>query len=96
MFAMHCTLWLAHRVCTHSFYRYHTTVIFGTTQEYATYSNGSLAVLRIINANRSPRAVLNYTMKFGIAVTTETIKTFKERIMAFVKDRPREWLAFSV
>jgi hypothetical protein len=96
VFAMHCTILLAHRVCcTRSFCRYHTTVIFGTTQEYATYSNGSLAVLRIINANRSPRAVLNYTMKFGITVTTETIKKFKELVIAFVKDRPREWLAFS-
>ncbi len=32
-----------------------TTVIFGATNERATYSNGSLALSRIINANRSPK-----------------------------------------
>jgi len=34
-----------------------TTVRFATTNEVATYSNGSLAPLRIINANRSPKAI---------------------------------------
>ena len=34
-----------------------TTVRFATTNEVATYSNGSLARLRIINAKRSPKAV---------------------------------------
>lgn len=36
-----------------------TTVRFATTNEVATYSNGSLAVLRIINANRSPKAIIS-------------------------------------
>ncbi len=32
-----------------------TTVIYLPTNERATYSNGSLALSRIINANRSPK-----------------------------------------
>ena len=35
-----------------------TTVRFASTNEVATYSNGSLASLRIINANRSPKVSL--------------------------------------
>jgi small-conductance mechanosensitive channel len=38
---------------------YTTTVRFATTNEVATYSNGSLARLRIINAKRSPKGELN-------------------------------------
>jgi hypothetical protein len=74
--------------------RYHTTVIYGTTQEYATYSNGALAGSRITNAARSPRATLNFTMKFGIGVAMETVETFKQEVIEYVKSKPREWLAF--
>lgn len=37
---------------------YTTTVIYGSTNEVATYSNSSLAASRIINAARSPKASL--------------------------------------
>ena len=43
-----------------------TTVRFATTNEVATYSNGSLAQLRIINANRSPKAIVSVLIKFGL------------------------------
>lgn len=76
-------------------YRYHTTFIYGTTQECATISNGSLSGARIINAARSPRATLNFKMKFGITVSTETVEEFKQELIAYVKLKPREWFDFS-
>jgi hypothetical protein len=79
----------------HLLCRYHTTVIYGTTQEYATFSNGALSGSRIINAARSPRATLNFLMKFGINVSANTIERFQEDLIAYVKSKPREWLAFS-
>jgi small-conductance mechanosensitive channel len=42
---------------------YSTTVIYGSTNEVATYSNGALSTLRIINATRSPQASLTFTLK---------------------------------
>lgn len=74
---------------------YHTTFIFGATNEYATISNGSLANSRIINAARSPTAALNFLMKFGLEVPLSTIQIFKEELMAYIKERPREWLSFN-
>lgn len=74
---------------------YHTTFIFGTTNEYATISNGALSNARIINAARSPLACLNFVMKFGLGVPSETIQIFKEELMAYVKALPREWLSFN-
>ena len=76
-------------------FRYHTTVIYGTTQEYATFSNGALSTSRIINAARSPRATLGFLLKFGIHVSSKTIEQFKLDLMEHVKSKPREWLAFS-
>jgi small-conductance mechanosensitive channel len=72
-----------------------TTVIFGTTGEEATYSNGSLADSRIINHNRSPKAVLNFLVRFGIDAPKEKVKAFAEAVEQYVKERPREWLAFT-
>ena len=74
---------------------YHTTVIYGTTQECATISNGALSSARIINAARSPRGTLNFKMKFGLAVTSEKVEEFKENLTAYVKSKPREWLVFT-
>jgi hypothetical protein len=75
--------------------RYHTTVIFGTTGEYATFSNGSLSKSRIINMARSPRAVMNFTMQFGIDVSSSTIDEFKAELTEYIKSKPREWLVFT-
>lgn len=74
---------------------YHTTVIYGTTQEYATYSNGALSGSRIINCARSPQAVLNFCMKFGLNTPHPVIEEFHTELKAYVKSKPREWLAFS-
>jgi hypothetical protein len=72
-----------------------TTVVFATTNERATLSNGSLAASRIINANRSPKAILYVYLKFGIEVPYEKIQIFQESLTRFVKARPREWLNLS-
>jgi len=76
-------------------FRYHTTVVYGTTGEYATISNGELSLYRIINAARSPQAVKNFTMKFGLAVDAKTIEAFQEDLTAYVKSKPREWIKVS-
>lgn len=74
---------------------YHTTLIYGTTQEYATISNGRLSQSRIINCARSPRATLNFTMRFGVDISTDTVEEFKKQLIEYVKSKPREWFAFS-
>jgi small-conductance mechanosensitive channel len=73
---------------------YTTTVVLGATNEVATYSNGSLASSRIINAARSPQAVLFFLLKFPIDVPYEKLKVFRNALEEFVKARPREWLVF--
>ncbi|CAB9510911.1 Mechanosensitive ion channel protein [Seminavis robusta] len=71
-----------------------TTVCYGTTNERATVSNGTLASSRIINAARSPNAVLYVNLKFGIDVPYQKIEIFQSAVEVFVKARPREWLGF--
>lgn len=69
---------------------YTTTVVYGATNEVATYSNGSLASSRIINAARSPKANLSFNLKFPIDASLEKLRTFKITIEKFVKSKPRE------
>ena len=45
-----------------------TSVCFGTTNERATVSNGTLASSRIINAARSPNAVVYVNLKVSYTV----------------------------
>lgn len=70
-------------------------MVFAATNEVATYSNGSLASSRIINAARSPQAVLHFLMKFPINTSYAKLKLFRTTIEKFVKDRPRQWLSFA-
>ncbi|KAL9186664.1 hypothetical protein ACHAXT_005902 [Thalassiosira profunda] len=72
---------------------YTTTVRFATTNEVATYSNGSLAILRIINANRSPKAIIGVLIKFGLETPFSKITVFRAAVENFIKARPREWIA---
>ena len=72
---------------------YHTTYMFWT-QETATCPNGTLANTRIINASRSPQAILITMFKFPIDTPYHKIEIFKATIEKFVKARPREWLSF--
>lgn len=72
-----------------------TTVRLGATNERATISNGALAGSRIINASRSPKALLYINLKFGVDIPYERIQIFKSVVERFVKARPREWVAMS-
>ena len=72
-----------------------TTVRFATTNEVATYSNGSIAQLRIINANRSPKAVVSVLIKFGLETPFNKVTVFRAAVENFIKARPREWIALS-
>ena len=73
---------------------YTTSVYWGATNERATLANGAISNLRIINAARSPNAQCFVNMKFAIDTPYEKIEIFKAAIEQFLKDRPREWLAF--
>ncbi len=66
-----------------------TTVRLAATNEVATYSNGSLAILRIINANRSPKACISISIKFGLETLFGKIAVFREAVENFIKARPR-------
>jgi hypothetical protein len=69
-----------------------TTVRFATTNEVATIANGSLASTRIINASRSPKALVYLRLKFGVNVPYSKVQIFRKTVEGFVKARPREWL----
>ena len=72
-----------------------TTARYATTNEIATFSNGSLANSRIINAFRSPKAQVHIYFKFSLEVSHEKITLFRDSLESFVKARPREWIALS-
>lgn len=69
------------------------TVRLAATNEVATYSNGSLSGSRIINAARSPKAIVAINLKFSVGVSYEKIRIFKKTIEKFVKSRPREFVS---
>eukprot|EP00934_Nitzschia_sp_Nitz4_P000767 Nitzschia sp. Nitz4//scaffold126_size65214//36226//39877//NITZ4_006159-RA/size65214-processed-gene-0.40-mRNA-1//-1//CDS//3329534698//767//frame0 len=71
---------------------YHTTARFLFTNERATLSNGAMADFRVINASRSPNAVLIHKMKMPISVSNEKLEIFKSALERFVLNRPREWV----
>lgn len=71
---------------------YTTTVRLGTTREYATFTNGSLANSRIVNMKRSDKPNIFMNLKFTINVTKEQLEAFKMEMTKYIKDRPREWI----
>ena len=71
---------------------YTTTVRKGTTREYATFTNGSLANSRILNLKRSEKPNIYMYLKFTMNITQEQLDEFRRRIIKFIKDRPREWI----
>jgi len=74
---------------------YTTTVRSGATNEVATLTNGALASARVINAARSPRALVYLHLKFGVDVPYAKVQLFRKTVEEFVKARPREWLSLS-
>lgn len=71
---------------------YTTTVRLGTTREYATFANSSLANSRILNLKRSEQPNIYMYLKFTMDITREQVDEFSRRIVMFIKDRPREWI----
>jgi len=69
-----------------------TTVRFSLSNEVATVSNWSLAGSRIINAKRSPNAVIRVTLRFNIRTPPSKLDTFYEKVMEYAKEKPREFL----
>eukprot|EP00934_Nitzschia_sp_Nitz4_P000590 Nitzschia sp. Nitz4//scaffold1_size375055//116805//120596//NITZ4_000247-RA/size375055-augustus-gene-0.711-mRNA-1//-1//CDS//3329540958//590//frame0 len=71
---------------------YSTTARLGTTREQATFSNSSLATMRIINMNRSEKPNVCLDFKFPFDSTMQQRQIFKTRMITYIKDRPREWI----
>eukprot|EP00547_Thalassionema_nitzschioides_P001937 CAMPEP_0194200890 /NCGR_PEP_ID=MMETSP0156-20130528/1321_1 /TAXON_ID=33649 /ORGANISM="Thalassionema nitzschioides, Strain L26-B" /LENGTH=928 /DNA_ID=CAMNT_0038925959 /DNA_START=35 /DNA_END=2821 /DNA_ORIENTATION=- len=69
-----------------------TTVRFAGTNEVATVANSALVACRIINANRSPNAIIRIILRFGVSVTKEKIDEFYINLQQYVKEKPREFL----
>lgn len=67
-----------------------TTVAYCSTNEVATYSNGSLVNYRIINGARSRKAYVGITLQFPIDAPYQKLQVFKSAIEKFVEARPRE------
>ena len=72
-----------------------TSVYWGATNERATLCNGAISNLRVINAARSPNAIVYVPLKFGIDTEYEKIEIFRSAVEQYLKDRPREWLTFT-
>jgi hypothetical protein len=72
---------------------FHTTVRLSVTNEVATIANSSLSNCRVINAARSPKALVYVFLKFGVDVPYTRIQIFKDALLSYIKERPREWLA---
>mmetsp|Transcript_41236 Transcript_41236/g.98739 ORF Transcript_41236/g.98739 Transcript_41236/m.98739 type:complete len:215 (+) Transcript_41236:3166-3810(+) len=68
-----------------------TQVRLGTTREYCTFANGSLANSRILNMNRSENPNVFHYLKFAINVTQDQLDAFKNAVTEYVKNRPRSW-----
>lgn len=72
-----------------------TTTVTYWNGECATYSNGYLAAHRIINMNRSDSAFQAFLVKFPSGTDYGKILMFRKCVEMFVKDRPRQWMAFN-
>lgn len=47
----------------------------------------------MINANRSPQAIIAIYLKFPVGVSVEKIRLCRKTIQRFVKERPREFIS---
>ena len=68
-----------------------TTARLTATNEEASFSNGALARMRIINMNRSPDSIVYVPVRFSMSVPYATILIFRSTVQRFVEDRPQEW-----
>uniref|UniRef100_A0A6U5LXY5 Mechanosensitive ion channel MscS domain-containing protein n=1 Tax=Corethron hystrix TaxID=216773 RepID=A0A6U5LXY5_9STRA len=74
---------------------FYTKIRYATTNEVATVSNGAISNSRIINANRSPHAMIRVFMKWSLNVPKEKVEIFHATVEKFVQDRPRRFQSFS-
>ena len=73
-----------------------TKLRFARTGEVAYLSNHVLTDMRIYNANRSPNATVFIQHVLHIAILDkDNLKKFKQAMMKFVKERPRQWIELS-
>jgi hypothetical protein len=74
---------------------YTTTMRFARTREVCTVTNGELSRTRIINLNRSQKAIVYVYLKFSVDIASSKIEVLQSQVDAFVKDRPREWMSLN-
>lgn len=68
-----------------------TTLRLSKSNEIATVKNGTIADKKIINHNRSERAVVNFVLSLKSSVTHEEATVVKSAIEQHIVDSPRIW-----
>ncbi len=68
-----------------------TTLRLSKSNEVATVKNGTIADKKIINHNRSEKAVVNIDLSFKSTVTQEEAMIVKSAIEHYISDNPRVW-----
>ena len=77
---------------------FYTTVRYAGTNEVATINNGSIASMRVVNANRSPNAMVWFKIPMHISATENNmaiIERLKNRLDKYAKSKPRRWHSFA-
>ena len=69
-----------------------TTLRLSKSNEIATVKNGSIADKKIINHNRSEKAVVNVVLSLKSTVTQEVLTIVKSAIEQHIADSPRIWV----
>lgn len=76
---------------------FHTVLRYARTNEVCTVVNSSISGSRIVNCNRSPNAIIQFTMMTHIAVLENgKISELQAHVKRFIQEHPRIWdsLAF--
>lgn len=68
-----------------------TTLRFAATNEVSTVNNGAIALSRIVNFARSPRALVTINLKLKLDADDANISAFKAAVETFIVNRPRIW-----
>ena len=72
-----------------------TTAKLAASGEVASFSNGTLARARLINATRSPSPQVWVTARFATDVPYSTIMIFRSAVEKFIDERPDEWVGMA-
>jgi len=68
-----------------------TTLRLSKSNEIATVKNGTIADKKIINHNRSEKAIVNIVLSLKSSVTQEEATIVKSAIEQYISDNPRIW-----